>query len=400
MAQPTPPPALCGVDSTTAELRSITASDAEKQRMLDILQKLHEQKLDDDVHSGANSSSEDEAQGQLSQQTIQQLARKLEAGQEVTAADLTPEELQAFHREVAAGAVSEVVQPWQPWWLSAEAAELELGDGGSSLVAPLAEAAGAAEPALATASGASALPPPPSKPLPPLAALTKSRPSPLLQYHLLDLLYAYCYVLRLYNGDYTADPSEAADLVFALSGVLAAAAGAQGPSVGMEASSPTAASVLLDSIRPPAGTRQQQRAAVAVLTDVIAVLQLGRAVVVTALMDLSRLLEAARRQLEDGPAWLGGSGAATKDAKRLQRKLVAAERKLLFFLSWANEQPQEAYGLLALAASTEAEKHLSVLQGGGKAGSVEMPGVGRTDLLAGSAEPAGGHASGPLVQEL
>ena len=69
----------CCRDSTTAELRSITATDAEKQNMLDILQKLHEQQLDDDVHSDADSGSEDEAEGHLSQQTVQQLARKVTA---------------------------------------------------------------------------------------------------------------------------------------------------------------------------------------------------------------------------------------------------------------------------------------------------------------------------------
>ena len=34
--------------------------------------------------------------------------------------------------------MSEVVEPWQPWWLSQEAAQLELGEGGTRLVAPLA----------------------------------------------------------------------------------------------------------------------------------------------------------------------------------------------------------------------------------------------------------------------
>lgn len=41
---------------------------------------------------------------------------------------------------------------------------------------------------------------------------------------------------------------------------------------------------------------------------------------------------------------------------------MAAERKLLFFLSWANEQPPEAYELLALAAAGEHHKHAAILQ--------------------------------------
>ena len=108
-----------------------------------------------------------------------------------------------------------------------------------------------------------ALPPPPTKPLPPLAALTRAQPSPVLQYHLLDLLFAYCYVLRLYNGDYTTDPADAAGLAFSLSAVLeataaaaaggpAAAAGAQpapGAAGAGAAGEPSAASTLLDCIR-------------------------------------------------------------------------------------------------------------------------------------------------------
>lgn len=38
-------------------------------------------------------------------------------------------------RAVAAGEMSDVVEPWRPWWLSEEAAELELSQRGTALVA-------------------------------------------------------------------------------------------------------------------------------------------------------------------------------------------------------------------------------------------------------------------------
>lgn len=47
-------------------------------------------------------------------------------------------------RAVAMGEVSEGVQPWQPWWLLEEAAELELSEAGTSLVAALGEEEGGA----------------------------------------------------------------------------------------------------------------------------------------------------------------------------------------------------------------------------------------------------------------
>ena len=57
-----------------------------------------------------------------------------------------------------------------------------------------------------SAASVSNLPAAPSHPLPLLASLTKFAPSPLLQWQLLDILYTYCFVMRLYNGDYLTDP--------------------------------------------------------------------------------------------------------------------------------------------------------------------------------------------------
>ncbi len=91
-----------------------------------------------------------------------------------------------------------------------------------------------------------------------------------------------------------------------------------------------------------------------------------------------------------------------QDAKRLQRKLVAAERKLLFFLSWANEQRQELFDLLAMAVSAELQKHLAALQGSGSSGGANLPGgvgLGQQQQAA-SLEGTARMAAGPLVEEL
>lgn len=60
--------------------------------------------------------------------------------------------------------------------------------------------------------------------------------------------------------------------------------------------------------------------------------------------------------------------SAVQRLKQLRRHLVAAERKLLFFLSWANEQLPEAYELLALAAAGEHQKHTSAVAEGSGSG--------------------------------
>ena len=67
---------------------------------------------------------------------------QLEAGGEditIGEEDLTPEELQEFRRALAAGQLSGLVEPWQPWWLTDAAAQLQLGPGGTALVAETGE---------------------------------------------------------------------------------------------------------------------------------------------------------------------------------------------------------------------------------------------------------------------
>lgn len=263
---------------------------------------------------------------------------------DIGAEDLTPAELAAFHRALAAGELSSAVQPWQPWWLSEEAAQLELSAAGTSLVAAVAEeqsgqqeggststaaASSVEQPAAgleaaAASTQSSTLPPPPSRPLPPLAVLTKAAPSPLLRWQLLDLQFAYCFTLRLYNGDYQWEAADAADVLFALSAVLAATpaaaagAGGQHPSSssgGGEDAAAGAASVLLGCVQracqPPVGSREGRAFAVGVLSDVAALLQLGRPVVLTALMDICRLVEAAKQQLEGSTGGSSSNGGSS-----------------------------------------------------------------------------------------
>ena len=82
-------------------------------------------------------------------------------------------------------------------------------------------------------------------------------------------------------------------------------------------------------------------------------------------------------------------------AKEARRGLLAAERKLLFMMAWANEQPGEGYSLLALAAATEHDAHLRTLRSGGAA---EGGGSRLEQLARQAAAPA--PLPRPLIQEL
>ncbi len=106
-----------------------------------------------------------------------------------------------------------------PWWELQEARELTLGPTGQRLVVELREAA------LAAATAAAVLlPAAPEAPLPPLSSLTKAAPSPLLAWHLLEVLFAYCYTVRRFRGSWAGQEGSAAAVMLALTDVLAAAA--------------------------------------------------------------------------------------------------------------------------------------------------------------------------------
>ena len=58
-----------------------------------------------------------------------------EAGElDITEEDLSPAERAAFHRALAAGSLSRLVPPWEPWWRSAEAARMGLSAAGTRIV--------------------------------------------------------------------------------------------------------------------------------------------------------------------------------------------------------------------------------------------------------------------------
>ncbi|GAQ90932.1 hypothetical protein KFL_007030050 [Klebsormidium nitens] len=149
------------------------------------------------------------------------------------------------------------------------------------------------------------IPPPLEEDLPPLAALTKSPPSPLLGFHLTSVLYAYSYVLRLFNGDWAADPLDAAGILVEVSPVLSDGA--------MPASGEDALHGCLERACSPSLAGHGGRAfARGLLGDVNALLSLGRPGVVCALADVQRMLLAAQgeRQLA-GSTGAGGAAQLT-----------------------------------------------------------------------------------------
>ncbi len=194
---------------------------------------------------------------------------------------LTPAELAAFQRALASGQLSHLLTPWQPWWLTPEAREAALSASGQPLVSevPASSSGGGGDgvkesrgqraqaegEGAAGGAGASlrVLPPGPEQPLQPLAALTRARPSPLLPYQLVEVLYAYCFAMRRYNGEAASAElvHEAVALLGCLTPALAPPPPPAVPSQGSAAQPQAAASGAAPA--SPAAPSQGQAAAVA-----------------------------------------------------------------------------------------------------------------------------------------
>ncbi len=290
----------------------------------------------------------------------------------------------------------------------------EVQPAGAGTAAAAAAAGGAAAGGAAGGAGgapaaASALPEPPAEPLPPLSSLTKARPSPALSWHLLDILYAYCFVLLRYNGAWREAAPEAAGQLLQLSAALAppAAAGAAarpqpgcGSGAGEQAAPPPEfasgaaclSACLARVVAPPAGDASLKPLALGSLQQLPQLLQHGRPPVLLALADAQRMVQACQGEVEQQAGEGSAAPAAAAEPKQQRRggaaartraqlrACQAAARKLHFMLAWANEQPDQHFGALAQLAAAEFVQHA---QQGGQA-----------------AQQSGGAGSGAALQHL
>lgn len=144
--------------------------------------------------------------------------------------DLSVSEMKAFQRAIAGGKFSHMIKPWEPWWAHPLAHTISLSKDGTPLVQPLEEVAnrGALPMNLELVSQldsetgveSSEIPAPPDKPLQAIKDLAPKPPSPLLGVHLIEAVYGYCFMLRLFNGDWESDPLDAALVLLDVARIL------------------------------------------------------------------------------------------------------------------------------------------------------------------------------------
>ncbi|GMH22629.1 hypothetical protein Nepgr_024472 [Nepenthes gracilis] len=317
-------------ENVMEELRLLRPDDETKKKMLDILKRFHSQEED----------SMDEDEPSLSEETIQ----KVVSGAHLNYEDLTAEERKLFHRALASGELSKMIEPWDPWWLKPSARMISLSRDGTQVVQPLGNQETLRSYDDSESNLTAEIPAGPEAPLLPTSELTSTEPSPLLAIHLIDILYSYCFTLRFYNGDWQSDAMGAATVVLSVSSVLAHG---RLPETVLEA----IAHCLEMTCSPAFKSMGGLQFGFSLLDDVISLLSLGGAALVCALCDLRRLIQAAELELK------------LKKQRKVKGfditgKLKSAVRKIYFVMCWAFEQQGQVWS--SLAALVKAEKALEL----------------------------------------
>lgn len=327
------------------ELQHLQRDGGSKQKMLDILKRFHSEDEADIM--------DDEDDYPLSEETIQ----KVLSGNQISLEDLSAEEKKYFQRAVASGELSKLIKPWEPWWLKPSAKYISLGEDGTQLVQPLVRE----DTAVSSEDGIEGdplhdIPLGPDFPLPSVSKLSAAGPSPLLSVHLVDIMYSYCFTLRLYNGDWQSDPIGSATVLLSMSSVLGQ--GGQ-PETVLEALSHCMEQTCSPAFRHMGGLQF----ALGLINDTITLLHLQSPAIVCLLCDLRRLIQHAEKDLKS-------EKPRKSRSSEIRMKLKSAERKVYFIMCWAHEQPREAWS--SIAAIVEAEKSRLVEFVGSKTSLPEM----------------------------
>lgn len=263
------------------------------------------------------------------------------SGNEIRLEDLSAEEIKHFRKALTSGDLSRLIEPWTPWWTKPAARSISLSPAGSQLVKPLHEHGETiAQLSTTPEPNLSEVPAGPENPLPPLRQLTRADPSPFLAVHLVDVLYSYCFTLRLYNGDWHSDPFGSATAILSVSKVL-----------GDDARPETVAEALAACLEQTCSVVYRHtggfRFCIGLLDDIIILLHLGCSALICSLCDLQRLIQAGERMLKS-------EKIGKEERSKGSRKLHSAERKVYFLMCWVHDQPGEAWS--SLAAIVEVEK--------------------------------------------
>ncbi|CEG47264.1 Predicted Zn-finger protein [Plasmopara halstedii] len=289
---------------------------------------------------------DDENEEEMLTSRMEELALLDKSGQ-LTFDSLTEEEKRKFLREVADGRLGKLVELWSPWWLMSERKyrsetssrrrqlifeEINEEDQvDKTAVEPL----GLYPIGIFTHNDAQQLPKSICDLLP-----GGKHPSPLLRFHLVEMLSAYALVLRVYNGDYTQDIIEAAFMLMDLCCVL-----------NEDTRYESLEHVCLACLekQSSAGPAANMLA----LQDAQQILRTG-VFLLDALSDMRALFQRYQQDLEFS---VKVDRKVRKEVKIARKKLTAVMRKIRFYQTWANLTPIDEFQALAAEIAVYIEFH-------------------------------------------
>ncbi|XP_045111172.1 zinc finger HIT domain-containing protein 2-like [Portunus trituberculatus] len=183
------------------EMQGCTVSDESKRKMMEILQRVKSGESVMEAEDGPLDSDDDENEEDLS---VRMAGVDLNDSEAVWR-NMTEEERQDFQELVKKGNFEELIPAWNAWWDQEVQLVQEVISGSPTSPSYTANCPGIVE-------------------VPPLSEITKVTPSPCLPYNILNVLAAYVWTVRLFNGDHQDSSQDATEAILTLSSVLASGA--------------------------------------------------------------------------------------------------------------------------------------------------------------------------------
>ncbi|GLE04421.1 hypothetical protein PINS_up013363 [Pythium insidiosum] len=314
-------------DEIALNERTTAYDDPKKNRQRDTVELLDRVKQ---FHEQLQAQTTEISELDLTTQRLEQLA--MMDDNELSLDCLSEAERTRFLADVADGKLSTFVAPWEPWWLlSPSVYDKETSARRDSLIRVVSadsvsrdyqddneDESVSAPPRIEPARFPHAIltrPEEQALQTSPVSAAVRGNVSPWLSFHLVEILFAYALTLRVFNGEWQQDPSDASALLLQTSDVLCADARLSSLEVVVQHCSEKSS---LSGL-------QQLTTNSLVLSDVAAMLS-HRLFVLDALTDSIDMLRAAINDL------VGQS--KTRENREARRRLASVEKKVEFFRVW------------------------------------------------------------------
>ncbi|KAF2077484.1 hypothetical protein CYY_001183 [Polysphondylium violaceum] len=265
---------------------------------------------------------------------------------------LSPSEIQEFYQSIKDGSISRLLDNWVPWWETEQQQQdnvkiREIKEKGqeekeNGLYIPSVH-----------------------NEIPPLSKIFPNSPSESLYFHLLDILYCYCYLMRSYYGEWALDffkdsfeqvdqdnieqTLEGCEMILQLTTVLLPPTKSTIEQLSKQTSTPIILTSLLEKTHTAAHHLMNQgntHFSFHIIQDMIEILSHKHSI----LAALSHMYRAFTH-LSSSPS------SSSPVSLSLTKTLSFVSKKLLFFLAWANERTESTIESLTLSVKTYYDQH-------------------------------------------